>query len=83
MRGRPKPGGDLGRSSRADGWDIAYLGDRRYVGWEGGVPVVIDGRVVGSIAISEISGDEDAELAEMAAKKIVENAETGQPGRVG
>lgn len=65
-----KPSGDVGRSSRADGWDIAYLGDRRYVGWDGGVPVVIGGQVVGAVAVSGLSGEEDAELAGMAAAKI-------------
>ena len=65
-----KPSGDVGRSSRDGGWDIAYLGDRRYVGWDGGVPVVIGGQVVGAVAVSGLSGEEDAELAMIAAKKI-------------
>jgi glc operon protein GlcG len=69
-----KPSGDVGRSSRADGWDIAYLGDRRYIGWDGGVPVVIGGEVAGAIAVSGLSGEEDAELASMAANKIAEQA---------
>ena len=69
-----KPSGDVGRSSRADGWDIAYLGDRRYIGWDGGVPVMIGGEVVGAVAVSGLSGEEDAELAGMAAKKIAERA---------
>ncbi len=68
-----KPSGEVGRSSRAGGWDIAYLGDRRYVGWDGGVPVVIDGQVAGAIAVSGLSGEEDAELAEMGARRIVES----------
>ncbi|MGA7676124.1 MAG: heme-binding protein [Rhizomicrobium sp.] len=69
-----KPSGDVGRSSRDGGWDIAYLGDRRYVGWDGGVPVVIGGQVVGAVAVSGLSGEEDAELAGMAVKKIAESA---------
>jgi glc operon protein GlcG len=67
-----KPSGEVGRLSRAEGWDIAYLGDRRYVGWDGGVPVVIGGQVAGAVAVSGLSGEEDAELAEMAAKRIGE-----------
>lgn len=67
-----KPSGDVGRSSRADGWDIAYLGDRRYIGWDGGVPVTIGGEVVGAVAVSGLSGEEDVELAWLAAKKIEE-----------
>jgi glc operon protein GlcG len=69
-----KPSGDVGRSSRDGGWDIAYLGDRRYVGWYGGVPVTIGGQVAGAIAVSGLSGAEDAELAALAAKRIVESA---------
>lgn len=65
-----KPSGDLGRSSRKDGWDFSYLGDPRYVGWDGGIPVVIGGEVVGAVAVSGLSGEEDAELASMAADKI-------------
>jgi glc operon protein GlcG len=68
-----KPSGDVGRSSREGGWDIAYLGDRRYVGWDGGVPVVIGGAVAGAVAVSGLSGDEDVELANLAAKKIAES----------
>jgi glc operon protein GlcG len=64
----------VGRSSRDGGWDIAYLGDRRYVGWDGGVPVAIGGQVVGSVAVSGLSGAEDAELAGLAAKRIAESA---------
>jgi glc operon protein GlcG len=69
-----KPSGDIGRAIRAEGWDIAYLGDRRYIGWEGGVPVTIGGEVVGAVAVSGLSGEEDAELAGMAAKRIAERA---------
>ena len=68
-----KPSGEVGRSSRDGGWDIAYLGDRRYIGWDGGVPVEIGGDVVGSVAVSGLSGEEDLELAMMAAKKIAES----------
>ena len=69
-----KPSGDIGRSSRDDGWDIAYLGDRRYIGWDGGVPVMLGGEVAGAIAVSGLSGEEDVELAWLGAKKITETA---------
>jgi glc operon protein GlcG len=68
--------GNLGRSIRADGWDISFLGDPRYMGWDGGVPIKIDDQVVGSVAVSGLSGEEDVELAELGAKKIVESAKT-------
>jgi glc operon protein GlcG len=69
-----KPSGDVGRSSREGDWDISYLGDRRYIGWDGGVPVMIGGQVAGAVAVSGLTGEEDAELAAMAAKAIGERA---------
>ncbi len=55
----------IGQSARAPetGFDIAYYGDLRYVGWGGGVPVVMDGSVVGSVAVSGLPELEDMELA--------------------
>jgi len=69
-----KPSGDIGRSIRDDGWDIAYLGDRRYIGWDGGVPVMLGGEVAGAVAVSGLTGEEDAELAWLGAKKITDAA---------
>jgi glc operon protein GlcG len=69
-----KPSGDVGRGSRTGGWDIAYLGDPRYVGWDGGIPVMIGGEVAGAVAVSGLSGEEDAELASLAADRIAKGA---------
>ena len=46
-----KPTRVIGQAARdpESGFDIAYYGDPRYVGWGGGVPAVIDGAVVGSV----------------------------------
>jgi glc operon protein GlcG len=45
------------------GHDIAYYGDPRFVGWGGGVPVLINGEVAGAVAVSGLSSVEDADLA--------------------
>src|ERR1700751_2620999 len=34
------------------GFDIAYFGDPKFVGWGGGVPVWRNGAVVGAVAVS-------------------------------
>ena len=34
-----QPSGALGRSALAEGWDVHYHGDIRYLGWDGGAPV--------------------------------------------
>jgi glc operon protein GlcG len=45
------------------GHDIAYYGDPNYVGWGGGLPVWKNGEVIGSIAVSGLSSNEDIALA--------------------
>lgn len=60
-----KPSGEIGRKVRDPerGFDIAYFGDQRYLGWGGGLPVVVGGQVVGAVAVSGLSQEEDIELA--------------------
>jgi glc operon protein GlcG len=71
-----KPSFELGQASRdpQKGFDMAYYGDPRYIGWGGGVPVVVAGTVVGSIAVSGLSQEEDMELAGLGAAAVVEAA---------
>ena len=45
------------------GYDIAYYGDPRFVGWGGGIPIWKDGVVAGAVAVSGLSSQEDIELA--------------------
>jgi glc operon protein GlcG len=69
-----KPSYELGQSSRdpQKGFDMAYYGDPRYIGWGGGVPVVVAGAVVGSVAVSGLSQEEDMELAALGVAAVVE-----------
>ena len=53
----------LGEALRAKGADVAFYGDPRYVGFGGGLPVRLDGRVAGGVAVSGLSDDEDEALA--------------------
>ena len=73
-----KPSFEVGRAVRnpETGFDIAYYGDRRYVGWGGGVPVLIDGAVVGAVAVSGAPEAVDIELAALGAAAIVEGRGT-------
>jgi glc operon protein GlcG len=66
------PTREIGEQSRhpEQGYDIAYYGDARFVGWGGGIPVFKDGEVVGSVAVSGLSADEDAELATLGAAAV-------------
>ena len=58
-----QPTAQLAIDSRNDGWDISYYGDARYLGWAGGLPVLVEGQVAGAVAVSGLSGTEDEELA--------------------
>ncbi len=68
-----KPSFDVGRAVRhADtGFDIAYYGDPRYIGWGGGVPVVIEGAVVGAVAVSGAPEAVDMEMAALGVAAIM------------
>ncbi|MGH9631081.1 MAG: GlcG/HbpS family heme-binding protein [Bryobacteraceae bacterium] len=52
------------------GFDIAYFGDAKFVGWGGGVPVWRSGEVAGAIAVSGLPSEEDVRLAEFGAALI-------------
>jgi glc operon protein GlcG len=56
---------ELGQSARDPntGFDMGYYGDRRYIGWGGGLPIIFHKRVIGAIAVSGLTEHEDIELA--------------------
>jgi glc operon protein GlcG len=66
------PTRQLGQAARdpVDGFDMAYYGDPRYVGWGGGVPVIIDGMVVGSVAVSGLPEQEDMDVVQIGVAAI-------------
>ena len=68
-----KPSRDIGQRSRdpKDGFDIAYYGDPKIVGWGGGLPVVLEGAVVGAVGVSGLPEMEDIELAQMGVDSIL------------
>jgi glc operon protein GlcG len=68
-----KPSRELGQAARdpITGFDMAYYGDSRYIGWGGGVPVIVAGAVAGSVAVSGLPEQEDMELAQLGVAAIV------------
>jgi glc operon protein GlcG len=60
-----KPTREIGEKVKhpEKGHDIAYYGDPKYVGWGGGIPVWKNGEVVGAVAVSGLSSNEDIALA--------------------
>jgi glc operon protein GlcG len=67
-----EPTYELGRKVRdpEKGFDIAYYGDPRFVGWGGGLPVKVNGQVVGAVAVSGLPEAEDMEVAMVGVKMI-------------
>jgi glc operon protein GlcG len=67
-----KPTKEIGEKVKhpEKGHDIAYYGDPKYVGWGGGIPVWKNGEVVGAVAVSGLSSNEDIALATLGADLI-------------
>lgn len=64
---------EIGQAARdeTNGFDFAYFGDRRYVGWGGGLPVRFNGRVIGAVAVSGLTEAEDAAVAQRGVDAIL------------
>ena len=67
-----RPSSLIGRNARhpETGFNISYYSDPRYIGFSGGLPVIIDGQTVGAVAVSGLTESEDEELAELAITAI-------------
>ena len=67
-----KPTKEIGDKVRhpEKGHDIAYYCDPKYVGWGGGLPIWKNGEVVGAIAVSGLSSNEDIALATLGVELI-------------
>jgi len=67
-----KPTQQIGEKVRHPevGYDIAYFGDPKFVGWGGGIPVWKDGEVAGAVAVSGLSSEEDVALALLGVQQI-------------
>jgi glc operon protein GlcG len=67
-----KPTQEIGDKAKhpEKGHDISYYGDSRFVGWGGGIPVKINGKIAGGIGVSGLSSAEDAALADLGAELI-------------
>jgi glc operon protein GlcG len=70
-----KPTKEIGDKIRhpEKGFDIAFYGDRRFVGWGGGIPIWRDGQVIGAIGVSGLSSVEDIALASLGLELIAKS----------
>lgn len=67
-----KPTYELGQAARdpKTGFDMGYYGDKKYVGWGGGIPIFHEDKVVGAIAVSGLNEQEDMELARIGLEAV-------------
>jgi uncharacterized protein GlcG (DUF336 family) len=49
---------------------MTNFGDLRYTGWAGGLPVLVEGQVVGAIGISGLDEKTEAELGAFALELV-------------
>jgi glc operon protein GlcG len=70
-----KPTKDIGDKVKhpEKGFDIAYYGDPKFVGWGGGIPVWRDGEAIGAVAVSGLPSAEDIALATLGVESISGN----------
>ena len=61
------PSRNIGEASRSENFQMTNFGDPRYIGWGGGIPLVVDGEVVGAVAVSGLPEADDIAIAEVAA----------------
>ena len=67
-----KPSREIGDASRRDGFPITNFGDLRYTGWGGGVPLTVDGEVVGAVGVSGLPEEDDMRIAADAAAVLAD-----------
>jgi glc operon protein GlcG len=65
-----KPSRDVGDAAREENFALTNFGDLRYTGWGGGVPVIINGQVVGAVGVSGLPEAQDMMLASMGVKAL-------------
>jgi glc operon protein GlcG len=70
------PSKTLGERSRDEQFPMTNFGELRYVTWGGGLPVIVDGRVVGAVGVSGLPEAEDMRLAAFGIAALDRDAES-------
>jgi glc operon protein GlcG len=66
------PSQTIGERSREEGFPLTNFGDRRYIGWGGGFPIVVDGEVIGAVGVSGLPEEVDMELAKRGIDRLMD-----------
>lgn len=67
-----KPSAEVGEAARLEGFPITNFGDLRYTGWGGGLPIHVDGQVVGAVGVSGLPEAEDIALARLGVAALLD-----------
>ena len=62
----------VGERSRSDKFPLTNFGDPRYTGWGGGVPIIVNGTLIGAVGVSGLPEEIDMELAQRGANSLVD-----------
>lgn len=64
---------EVGARSRdpQEGFPMTNFGDLRFVGWGGGLPVIVNDQVAGAVAVSGLPETEDEEIADVGRRAII------------
>lgn len=57
--------GSIGEAAREYGFPVTNFGDLRFLGWPGGIPITVDGTVIGAVGVSGLADEDDIELARL------------------
>lgn len=60
----------VGDSSRDEGFPLTNFGDPRYIGWGGGVPIIVEGAVIGAVGVSGLAEEVDMDLAQRGVQSL-------------
>lgn len=60
-----RPTAEIGAESRDAPFPMTNFGDPRYTAWGGGIPIVLQGEVIGAVGVSGLTEDEDIALAQL------------------
>lgn len=63
----------LGERSKEEGFPMTNFGELRYVTWGGGVPIIVDGTVVGAVGVSGLSEADDISYAKYGISALTES----------
>lgn len=67
------PSGELGRRASEAGFPMTNFGELKYVTWGGGLPIEVDGEVIGAVGVSGLTEDDDIAYAQLGINALMDD----------